>query len=807
MKFSLSWLREHLVTDRDLGDIAETLTMLGLEVEDIIDRAEALAPFTVGEVTACSPHPDADRLKVCVVETGSGQVQVVCGAPNARAGLKGVFAAAGTHIPGSGLDLKKTKIRGVDSAGMLCSAAELGLGDDHDGIIELSHDATVGAAAAAALGLDDPVIDIAVTPNRADCLGVHGIARDLAAAGMGTLKPLKAKAVKGGFASPINVTLDFPTDQAAACPLFIGRTIRGVKNGPSPDWLQQKLLAVGLKPISALVDITNFFTLDRCRPLHVFDADTLAGDLSVRLARPGESLPALDGKTYELDGDMTAIADADGVLSLGGVIGGESSGCTEATANVFVEAAVFDPIRTAATGRKLNIESDARYRFERGIDPASTGPGMEAATALILELCGGEASKIVTAGASPKAARTIRFNPARVLSLGGIDLAEDESVKILESLGFATKPQRGGLSVSVPSWRGDVDNEASLVEEVLRVHGFDNIPETPFGQEHVLSAPVEPAERRRIGHARRALAVRGLNEAVSWSFLGTGHARLFGGGDDALRLANPISADLTDMRPSLLPNLIAALGRNADRGEAGLALFEVGPVYHDATPEGQAMAAAGVRAGTDGQRHWLKQRRDVDLFDAKADALAALAAAGAPVDSIQIEAIAAPWYHPGRSGSLKLGPNTVLAHFGELHPGVVRAMDVNLEDRGPVAGFELYFDAIPKPRDRAGKARPALTPAPFQAVERDFAFVVDAGVSAAQVAAAAKGAERKLISQVYVFDLYTGDGQNLGPGKKSIAIAVHLQPTEATLTEAEIDGVAKKVVDAVAKATGATLRA
>ena len=800
MKFTLGWLKSHLETEARVEDIAVALTNLGLEVEEVIDRAAALAPFVVGHVVEATKHPDADRLTVCIVDTGADRVQVVCGAPNARTGMKGVFAAAGVRIPGTGLDLKKSVIRGVESAGMLCSAREIGIGEDHEGIIELADDAPIGAPAASVLGLDDPLIDIAITPNRGDCLGVHGVARDLAAAGVGKLVPLAAEAVKGGFENPTGVSFDFTAEAADACTLFAGRAIRGLKNGPSPDWLRQRLLSVGLRPISALVDITNFLTLDRARPLHVFDADKIAGDLTVRLARQGETLLALDAKAYELDPSMTVIADESGVLSLGGVIGGESTGCTDESVNVFVEAAFFDPVRTAATGRKLNIESDARYRFERGVDPASTLPGIEAATRLILELCGGEASRVTVTGAVPEVTKAIRFEPKRVMGLGGVDVAEEESRRILEALGFGTSEMNGAIGVRVPTWRSDIEGEADLVEEVLRVYGYDRIPAVPFAKVGVLSKPVEAPVQRRRRHAARALAANGMVEAVTYSFLAEAHARLFGGGDPALTLANPISAELTDMRPSLLANLIVACGRNADRGSPDLALFEVGPAFADDTPDGQHAVAAGVRAGASGPRHWLAPGRAVDVFDAKADALIALGAAGAPAASLQITPGAPAWYHPGRSGAMRLGPKRVLAHFGEIHPRILRALDV----KGPICGFEVFLDLIPAPRKRGGKARPALDASPFQAVERDFAFVINADVGAEAVVRAAQSADRKLISGVSVFDQY--GGKELGAGKKSIAISVRLEPTEATLTEAEIEAVSAKVIDAVNKATGGVLR-
>ena len=801
MKFTLSWLEDHLETSAPVAEIADRLTMLGLEVEEVIDRGRALAPFTVAHVTEVAPHPNADKLRLCTLDTGAGSVQVVCGAPNARAGMKGVFAQAGQTLPGTGLALKKCKIRGVESAGMLCSEVELGIGEDQAGIIELPEDAPVGAPFAEVLGLADPVIDIAVTPNRADCLGVRGIARDLAAAGLGKLKPRQVAPVAAAFTNPIAVAFDFAAGAGPTpCAMFAGRAIRAVANGPSPDWLRRRLTAIGLRPISALVDITNYFTIDMARPLHVFDADTLAGGLTVRLARAGERLLALDGKEYALDDEMTVIADDDGVLSLGGVIGGEPSGCTESTVNLYLECALFDPVRTARTGRKLMVESDARYRFERGVDPASVIHGIEAATAMILDLCGGEASDIAVAGGVPDWAREIVLRPSRVHHLGGVDLAEDESRRILDRLGFTIAVADGALRVSVPSWRGDVEGEADLVEEVLRVYGYDRIPVVSMGRETPLPKGAWTLADLRADRVRRTLAARGMVEAVTWSFMADADARLFGGVPDSLRLANPISADLNVMRPSVLPHLIAAAGRNADRGLTDAALFEIGPAYRDDTPEGQALVAAGVRAGQSGPRHWAAAPRAVDAFDAKSDVLAGLEAAGAPGEALRVEPKAPAWYHPGRSGAVKLGPKTVLGYFGEIHPAVLAAMDV----AGPVAGFELFVDAVPAAKRKAGTALPLLRPSPFQAVQRDFAFVVDADVAAGDVLRAARAADKELITEVTVFDVYTGEG--IGAGKKSLAIAVTLQPTEKTLTDAEIEDTAARIVASVAKATGGVLR-
>ncbi len=801
MKFTFGWLKEHLETTATLGEVTDALTALGLELENVHDRAAALKGFVVAEIRQASPHPDADKLKVCIVDNGSEEIQVVCGAHNARAGLKGVFAPAGTHIPGTGIDLKTAKIRGVESSGMMCSVLELELGDDHSGIIELETDAPLGSPAAPVLGLGDPVIDIAITPNRGDCLGVHGIARDLAAAGFGELKAQMPASVKGSFESPIGISLDFTNESADACPHFVGRMIRGVKNVESPPWLKEKLLAVGLRPISALVDITNYFTLDRCRPLHVFDADTIAGNITVRLSAAGETLAALDGNSYTLDDGVCVIADDDGVLSLGGVMGGESTGCTESTQNVVVEAALFDPIRTATTGRKLGIESDARYRFERGIDPASTVPGIEAATQLIMEICGGEASELVVAGAAPEAELGLTFPVGDVARLGGLEVTEVRAKEILDALGFKADPDKGGLRVTVPSWRHDVSCSADLVEEILRVEGYGNIPALPLSRPTSLPEAVVTVMQRRAGLAKRGLATRGLVETVTYSFIGEDHARLFGGGAAELHLANPISSELTDLRPSILPALIAAAGRNADRGFADLGLFEVGPIFADDTPGGQSLSAAGIRAGHALGRHWAGPPRPVDAFDAKADALAVLAECGAPVASLQTNAAAPDWYHPGRSGAFCLGPKNVLCIFGEIHPGVLAAMDVD----GPMVGFEVMLGNLPEARAKSGKARPALSLSPFQAVTRDFAFVVEASVEAGNLVRAVKGADKALIADVEIFDVYAGEG--VGPGKVSLAVAVTLQPAAATLTDAEIEAVSAKIVAAAEKAVGAKLRA
>jgi phenylalanyl-tRNA synthetase beta chain len=797
MKLTLAWLKEHLETTASLDEIVARLVMLGLEVESVTDRAKALAPFRVARVVSAEPHPDADRLRVCVVDTGEERVQVVCGAPNARAGMKGVFAPAGITIPGTGLQLKKGVIRGVESNGMLVSEREMGLSDEHAGIIDLPEDAPVGAPFAQVMGLDDPVLDVKVTPNRGDCLGVRGIARDLAAAGLGTLKPLRTEPVPGEFKSPIGVHL--AAIEESACPLFIGRYLRGVRNGPSPAWLQDRLRAIGLRPISALVDITNFITYDLNRPLHVFDADKVDGDLVVREARNGERLAALNGRTYELEKGMTVIADARGVESLGGVIGGEASGCTLGTTNVFIEAALFDPIRTALTGRQLNLQTDARYRFERGVDPDFVRTGIEIATRMVLELCGGTPSEVYVAGAVPDWRRTIGLRPDRVRSLAGADVPADEIRRILVALGFGVGDAKPLIAVTPPPWRGDIEGEADLVEEVARVWGYDRVPAVPLERQTALPKPALTPAQRRVFMARRALGARGLVEAVTFSFLPSAQAALFGGGKPALAVANPISSDLDAMRPSILPNLLVAAQRNADRGIPNAALYEVGPQYESDAPEGQREMASGVRVGRTGAKHWADPSAPVDAFLAKADALAALAAAGAPVDNLQITADPPAWYHPGRAGVLRLG-GKALALFGELHPNVLLELDVE----GPAVAFEVFLDALPPVKAR-GRARPLLKMSPFQPVERDFAFVVDAALPAENLLRAARGVDRALVSEVRLFDVYQGKG--LPEGKKSLAITVVLQPETATLTDEQIEAFSARLVAQVAKATGGELRA
>ncbi len=800
MKFTLNWLREELETEATATEITDALTMVGLELESLDDPSERLKDFVVAYVEKAEKHPDADRLKICQVNNGTRTFEVVCGAPNAREGMKGIFAGDGMYIPGIGVTLKKSKIRGVTSNGMLLSERELGLSDNHDGIVELPDDAVVGTPASQALGRNDTVIDIGVTPNRGDCLGVRGVARDLAAAGVGTLKPLDVEPVTGSFISPIQVNIDLDDESKSACPYFVGRYIKGVKNGESPKWLKDKLIAIGLRPISVLVDITNLFTISYGRPLHVFDADKVEGDIQVRFSHNGETLRALDGKDYELDDAMTVIADAKTVESLGGVMGGEGSGCTEKTVNVFMESAYFDPVRTAATGRKLNLQSDARFRFERGIDPDFVMPGAELATKLILDLCGGEPSELAVAGQKPDVARVYSLRETRVKQLGGVDVSVEETERILDVLGFKLTRTPVGWDCAVPSWRHDVVGEADLVEEVLRIHGFDKIPSVPMNLETALPTGSVSLIQERRAQARRLLASRGMTEAVTFSFLSGRDASLFGGVPDTIRLINPISSDLDVMRPSLLSNLIRASGRNADRGIGNSALFEVGPQFSGENPEDQSIFASGVRAGQSGPRDWSEVPRDVDVFDVKADVLDLLAKLGGPANGAQLVTEAPNWYHPGRSGTYQLGPKTVLAHFGEVHPNVLKEMNIE----GRLVMFEISLDTIPLPKAGKGPARSKLDLSPYQTVERDFAFLLDENISSDAVVSAARAADKNLVADVRVFDLFAAT--TIGDGQKSLAISVVLQPEEATLTEKDIEAVSDKIVANVVKHTKGVLR-
>ena len=801
MKFTLSWLKEHLDTDEPIEKLADKLTMIGLEVENIEDKAKALAPFTIARVISAEQHPNADRLRVCMVDTGNGAgpVQVVCGAPNARAGLVSVFSAPGTYIPGKNITLGIGTIRGVESRGMLCSAAELQISEDHDGIMELPPNAPIGVAYAEWAGLGDPVLEINLTPNRQDCTGVHGIARDLAAAGMGRFKDPAIRPVKGEFPCPVKVTVEDKT----LCPGFALRLVRGVRNGPSPEWLQRRLTSISLRPINALVDITNFMTYDRARPLHVFDAAKVRGNLIVRRARDGETLLALDGRTYTLDSHVCVIADDHGVESLAGIMGGEASGCSEATTDVLIESALWNEINIAQTGRKLGINSDARYRFERGVDPAFMVPGLEMATRLVMEICGGSPSENVVVGKSFGDDRVIDFPLTEVKRLAGIDVPFAETKRILSLLGFMLAGSGQVVKVAVPSWRSDVHGKADIVEEIVRIVGVDKVPETPFHRGDTPRKPILKPIQLRTRRARRAAAARGMVEAVTWSFIARPHAELFGGGKSELALANPIASDLSDMRPSLLPGLVAAAQANSDRGFPDVALFEVGQVFLGDSPEDQLTAAAGVRHGFASSqglgRHW-SGSAVANALDAKADAFAVLSAAGAPMQALQVVPGGAAWLHPGRSGTIQIGPQNVLGYFGELHPRALEALKAD----GPVIAFEVMLDRIPEAKQKATRAKPALELSAFQPVSRDFAFIVDRAVRAGDIVRAAQGADRKLITSVTVFDVYEGKG--IEEGRKSIAIAVTMQPKEKTMTDQEIDAVAARIVDEVGKKTGGALR-
>ncbi|MGP2491309.1 phenylalanine--tRNA ligase subunit beta [Mesorhizobium sp. PUT5] len=800
MKFTLSWLKDHLETDATLDEIVERLTAIGLEVEHVDDKA-ALKPFVIAKVLTAVQHPDADRLRVLTVDTGSGvPVQVVCGAPNARAGLVGAFAAPGTYVPGIDVTLSVGKIRGVESHGMMCSERELQLSDEHDGIIDLAQDAPVGTSFAAWAHLDDPVIEINLTPNRPDATSVHGIARDLAASGLGRLKTTPVEPVAGKDACPVKVAIEAPD----LCPGFALRLVRGVRNEPSPKWMQQRLIAIGLRPINALVDITNYVTFDRGRPLHVFDAAKVAGNLAVRRARDGEKVLALDGREYALKPDMCVIADENGVESIAGVMGGEHSGCDENTTDVLIESALWDPMATARTGRTLGIITDARYRFERGVDPEFMVPGLELATRMVMDLCGGEPTQAEVVGYAGHEPKVVSFPLSEVKRLTGLDVPSAESLDILNRLGFVPQGDGEVVDVAVPSWRPDIDGKADLVEEVMRIHGVDEIAPLPLSSHDAVNGKILTTLQVRTRAARRALAVRGMMEAVTWSFIPAGHAELFGGGQAALKLANPIAADMSDMRPSLLPGLISAAQRNADRGFADVALFEVSGTYEGDTPQAQRRVAAGIRRGTAGLdgagRHWNGNAGNVGVFDAKADAFAALEAAGAPVDRLQIEQGAPGWYHPGRSGLIKLGPKVVLGHFGEFHPRTLEGLDVS----GPLCGFEVFLDVIPEPKARPTRTKPKLELSPFQAVKRDFAFVVDRQVEAGALTRAALAADRKFITGVSVFDVF--EGAALGEGKKSIAIEVSIQPQEKTLTDEDFEALARRIVENVGKQTGGVLR-
>lgn len=785
MKLSLKWLHQYLKTDATTQEIADKLTSIGLEVEEIIDNQTALKDFVVAEIKTKEKHPNADKLNVLGVWDGKEMLQIVCGAPNCYVGMKSVLAHEGVVIPQYNEALKKGSIRGVESCGMMCSEKELCLSDSHEGIIDLKTDKPAGTSLVDVLK-SDVVLDVNVTPNRGDCFGVKGIARDLAATGIGTYISNDVEPVTGTFKSPVSVTLQDP-----ACPQFVGRYIKGVKNVQSPDWLKERLIAVGLRPISALVDITNYMNFAECRPLHVFDADKLTGNITVRSAKNGEKLQGLDEKEYTLSEGMIVIADDARAQSIGGIMGGEPTGCSADTVNVFLESAYFEPLSVAKTGRLLNAESDSRTRFERGIDPASAVMGNEIATRLILDICGGEASEIVIAGAEPKWQRTITFDFDAVKRLCGLDVPHDKMVSILTALGFGVN----GNEIIVPSWRSnDIEGTADIIEEIVRIYGLDDLPEMPLRPSELPISILLPNQKREVA-VRRALAARGLNQAITWSFMDSKLAALFG--SKGVRISNPIASDLDEMRPTLVPNLLSAIKRNQDRGIMDVQLFEVGPEFYSNKPTDQAMIACGVRAGMTAPKHWAEQPRTVDVFDAKADALDALASMDAP--QTQVFRKAPTWYHPGRSGSLCLGKN-VLAHFGEIHPAILKAMDI----KTPVVAFEVYMDNIPGAKVKS-KSHKALKISNLMPLSRDFAFVMDKTIEAEKVLSAIRSVDKEKIVDVSVFDVYMGD--KLPADKKSLAVKVQIQPIDKTLTDKEIEILSTQIINIVTKNTGAELRA
>ena len=798
MKFTLSWLKDHLETDASVDEICYALTDLGLEVEGVENPAESLAGFTLAKVIHAEQHPDADRLRVCTVQTNEGEKQIVCGAPNAREGITVVLCKPGDYVPGIDVTLSVGKIRGVESHGMMASERELELSEEHDGIIELPSgevgDRFIDWLAENNPSKVDPVIEIAITPNRQDALGVRGIALDLAARGIGTMKPAKTADVTGSYPSPITVSIDEDA-RTDGCEVFAGRLIKGVKNGPSPEWLQDRLKAIGLRPISALVDVTNFFTYDRNRPLHVFDADKVKGNLRIHRAKGGETLMGLDEKEYTFSAGQVVISDDEGIESIAGIMGGLPTGCTEETTNVFLEAAVWDTIQIAYTGRALKINSDARYRNERGIDPAFNMEAVDLATQMIIDLCGGEPSDVVVAGEVPALDRAYKLDTDRIQSLVGMEIPADEQRRILESLGFVLE----GDMAHVPSWRVDVKGEADLVEEVARVVSLTKLegkplPRATTGVPKQILSPLQ--KREQI--ARRTTAALGYNECVTYSFIDKASAELFGGGSDTTMLANPISSEMSHMRPSLLPGLLQAAARNQARGFADMALFEVGAAFHGQEPEDQETLVTGILVGRTLSKDIHGESRPVDVYDAKADMEAVLSAIGAPAKLTYNREVNG-WWHPSRSSKVGLGPKKILGAFGELHPKVLKAMDV----KGPVVAFAIHTAQIPLPR-KSGATRPALQLRDLQAVERDYAFVVDANVEAQTLVNAAAGSDKALIESVRVFDEFIGG--SLGEGKKSLAVTVRLQPTDKTLTEKDIETVSEKIIAKVSKATGGSLR-
>lgn len=786
MKVSLTALKRYFDTTASVQEISDKLTSIGLEVEEVVDKGADLEGFIIGEIKAVENHPNADKLHILRVSTGDEMIQVVCGAPNVYEGMKSILARPGVMIPSYGERLEKGVIRGVESMGMMCSEKELNLGTDHSGIIDLKTDLPAGTPASEVFP-SDVIFDVNVTPNRGDCFGVKGIARDLNATGIGTLIEQNVEPVKGSFKSPIQIHM-----QDENCPEFVGRYIRNVKNGQSPKWMQDFLISMGLRPISALVDITNYMNIAECRPLHVFDADKLTGDIYVRSAKEGEKLKALDEKEYTLQDGMTVIADAQKAQSIAGIMGGEETGCTENTVNVFLEAAYFNPISIASTGRILNAESDSRTRFERGIDPLSQIEANEKATRLILDICGGEASEIIIAGNGVTNKNIIDFDFNEVKRLCGFDVSREKSVEILEKLGFKVDGNR----IEVPSWRSnDVKLKADIVEEIVRIYGLDELPNSPLRPANLTTSILLPHQKREVA-IRRSLANRGLNQAITWSFMDSKLAKHFD--SKGIKIANPIASDLDEMRPSLIPNLLSAVKRNQDRGIKDVQLFEVGPEFYSTVPNEQRMVAAGVRAGNFYPRHFLAEQRGVDVFDAKADALDALASIDAP-QNLQIARKAPSWYHPGRSGSVVLGKN-VIAHFGEIHPAILKVFDI----KTPVSAFEVYMDNVPQPRQKT-KAQKLLKMSNLMPLTRDFAFVADKGVEASKIMSVIANVDKEKITNVAIFDIYEGD--KLPQDKKSLAIQVTISPMDKTMTDKEIEILSVQIINAVQKATGAELRA
>lgn len=800
MKFSLSWLKEHLDTDADIHAVADRLNQIGLEVEGIENPAHKLAAFRIAKVLSAAPHPQADKLQVLSVDAGGEPLQVVCGAPNARAGMLGVFGPAGATVPSNGMVLKVAAIRGVESNGMMCSIAELELGDDHNGIIELPADAPVGQIYADWAGLDDPVIDVSVTPNRQDCMGVRGIARDLAAAGLGTLRPLgevyhmaTLAPIEGGDPAP-----DIRTDDIDGCPAFYAQAVSGVTNIAAPEWMASKLKAIGQKPISALVDITNYISLDLGRPLHVYDRFKLSGALVARKAKDGEQVAALNGKTYMLDSSMTVIADDSLVHDIAGIMGGEHSGVSETTTDVLIECAYFDPEHIARTGQKLALTSDARQRFERGVDPAFLDDGLAIATKLVLDHCGGTASAVVRSGSPPVAPRNISYDTGHCLRLGGIDVAPEKQREILESLGFAVTSD---WLVTPPSWRRDVEGSADLVEEVVRIVGLDHIPSTPLPRAAGVAKPTATPMQKIERKVRRSAAARGLNEAINWSFIPQHEADAFRGVRQALDarfwiVANPISEELKVMRPSLLPGLLSAARRNMDRGANSVRLFEIGRRY---LPDAERLTASIVLAGEKQSRNWASGKAiTFDAFDAKAEAIAMLASAGVAVDTLMVMGEAGDHYHPGQSGTLRMGPKNILAAFGALHPATAKAFDVD----GPVIVAEIFLDAVPAKKSSIFM-RPAFTPPALQSVTRDFAFLVATDMPSADLMRAIKGCDKANIVAVRLFDRFAGQG--VPEGQVSLACEVRLQPAAKSYSEDELKTISDAIIAAAAK-LGAVLR-